>query len=174
MKFHLPQAILLLERGPLVVETLLHGLPEDWTMTNEGPDTWSPFDVIGHLVHGDRHDWMNRIEIILSSKSDKKFPPFDRFAQLKESKGKTTGQLLNEFKGIRAANIETLKKLKISDKQLKLTGLHPAFGEVTLKQLLATWVAHDMAHINQISRVMAKQYSEEIGPWINYMRVMKQ
>lgn len=174
MKFHLPQAIAVLERTPGVLEVLLRDLHDDWTMSHEGPDTWSPFDVLGHLIHGERHDWMERVDIILSARVDKKFPPFDRFAQFKESKGKTTGQLLNEFKGTRHANLERLKKLKLTEKQLKLTGTHPAFGEVTLRHLLATWAAHDLAHLNQISRVMAKQYKEEIGPWINYMRVMGQ
>jgi hypothetical protein len=173
MEFSLSKSIEILERTPEVLFQLLQNLHSDWTYGNEGADTWSAYDVIGHLIHGDKTDWINRAEMILSGKSERRFESFDRFAQFEESKGKSLSQLLNEFKTIRASNIERLRKLRITDGDLKKTGIHPSFGEVTLTQLLATWVVHDLDHISQISRVMAKQYKEEVGPWIAYLKILR-
>jgi hypothetical protein len=172
MEYKLTEAIEILERTPLVVEQMLSGLSDNWVINNEGPDTWSPYDVVGHLIHGEKTDWIPRMLIVLSDGGDKKFEPFDRFGQFSESKGKTLQQLITEFKEIRKQSLDTLKSKKLSDADMSKTGIHPAFGSVTLKQLLATWVVHDLAHITQIARVMAKQYSAEVGPWKVYLSVL--
>lgn len=172
MNFKLVSAIEVLERTPLVIEEMLKGLSADWVMNNEGPDTWSPYDVVGHLIHGEKTDWVPRMEIILSNTNDKKFEPFDRFAQLKNSKGKTLQQLIDEFKELRKNGVETLKLRKLKEQDLDKTGIHPEFGVVTLRQLLSTWVVHDLGHIAQIARVMAKQYKNETGPWRAYISIL--
>lgn len=171
MKFDLNKSVEILSCTPSVLESLLHNLSDTWLFSNEGPDSWSPFDIVGHLVHGEQTDWMERTNIILFSE-DKHFRKFDRFAQFEESKGKTITQLLAEFRKLREKNIEYLKSLALTEEKLALIGIHPAFGEVTLKQLLATWVVHDLNHIAQISRVLAKQYSDETGPWIEYLPLL--
>ncbi|WOK09470.1 DinB family protein [Imperialibacter roseus] len=173
MKFDLKKAIEVLERTPGVLNTLLDGLSADWTSSNEGGESWSAYDVVGHLIHGEKTDWIPRADIILSPEADKHFRPFDRFSQMGESGKKTLQQLLQEFSTLRKSNMERLRAMGISDEDLAKTGIHPAFGEVTLAQLLATWVAHDLNHIGQISRVMAKQYKAEVGPWVEYLRVMQ-
>ena len=173
MQFTLDKSIQILERTPAALRNLLDGISEDWTTPNEGGETWSVFDVMGHLIHAEQTDWMNRIQLILSSEPDKTFQPLDRFAQFTNSKGKSLTQLLTEFQDARKKNLNTMAMLNISVDQLALTGKHPAFGEVTLKQLIATWVAHDLNHLSQISRVMAKQYQVEVGPWIEYLRILK-
>lgn len=173
MKFSFEKSIEILERTPKTLEVLLTGLSEDWISNNEGEATWSVFDVIGHLVHGEKTDWIERTHIILSSEENKTFTPFDRFAQFKDSKGKTLAQLLKEFQELRTTNLQILKDLQIADPDLKKTGIHPSFGEVTLEQLLSTWVVHDLNHVSQISRVMAKQYKDSVGPWIDYLRILK-
>ena len=173
MIFSIEHSIEILERTPDVLESLLKNLSDDWVMNNEGVNTWSPFDVVGHLIHGEKTDWIPRMEIILSNQPNKSFVPFDRFAQFKESKGKTINQLLDEFKTLRMKNVEILKSKNISANDLKLTGKHPAFGEVTLEQLLSTWLVHDLNHIYQISRAMASQYKEDVGPWIEYLKVLR-
>jgi uncharacterized damage-inducible protein DinB len=173
MHYSFTKSIQILERTPAVLRALLSGIDEDWTMNNEGPDTWSPYDVIGHLIHGERTDWMQRILIILDETGDQKFKPFDRFAQFEESKGKTLNQLLDAFEQIRNTNLLHLKSLHLAENQLELKGIHPKFGEVTLRNLLATWVAHDLDHIMQIVRVMAKQYKVEVGPWMEYLRILQ-
>jgi uncharacterized damage-inducible protein DinB len=173
MEFSLEKSIPVLERTPAVLESLLKGLDQDWTHQNEGGDTWSPFDVLGHLVHGEMTDWPARINIILKPGGDKTFATFDRFAQFHESKGKTLQDLLAEFRRLRKANIEMLRGKNITEDMLRLTGIHPAFGTVTLQQLLSTWTAHDLQHIGQIVRVMARQYKENVGPWVQYMRVLQ-
>lgn len=173
MNFELNKSVELLERTPMVLETLLDGLSEEWTSVNEGEKTWSAYDVVGHLIHGETTDWIQRIKIILDENSDKKFKPFDRFAQFEESKGKPLKELLAEFKLLRATNILELRSLSINESLLTKEGIHPAFGKVTLKQLLATWTAHDLSHLAQISRVMAKQYKEDVGPWVNYLSILK-
>ena len=172
MTFSLDKSIELLERTPNVLRMMLLGLSADWTAVNEGGDTWSPDDVIGHLIHGERTDWIPRAEVILSESPDKTFTPFDRFAQFEESKGKSLAQLLDEFADLRSQNLERLRAFNLTDSDLAKTGMHPVFGEVTLSQLLATWTVHDLNHIAQISRVMANQYKTEVGPWIEYLRIL--
>lgn len=172
MNFHLTKAIEILERTPQVLTSLLNGLSSDWIQNNEGGETWSPFDVVGHLIYGEQTDWMIRAEIILSDKSVKNFAPFDRFAQFEKSRGKSISQLLDEFQNLRKQNLIVLKSKDLKSDDLKKIGIHPAFGEVTLQQLLAAWVAHDLGHIAQISRVMAKQYKEEVGPWREYIPIL--
>jgi hypothetical protein len=174
MAFTLKKSIEILQRTPDVLHILLHGISDDWTQHNEGGDTWSVFDVIGHLIHGEKADWVTRAEIILSESPDKKFEPFDRLVQFEESKGKTLPQLLDEFKLLRKENIERLLSKNLTEKDFNKTGLHPAFGKVKLSQLLSTWVAHDLDHIAQITRVMAKQYKEDVGPWIEYLKILRQ
>ncbi len=174
MKFSIHQSIEILERTPVVLQNLLEGLSAEWTSNNEGGKTWSAYDVIGHLIHGDKTDWLARAELILSENVEKKFQPFDRFAQFENSKGKTLKQLLDEFKEIRNANIKRLISLNITERNLEIIGVHPTFGEVTLSQLLSTWIVHDLDHISQIVRVMAKQYKNEVGPWIEFLKILKQ
>lgn len=156
-----------------MLEELMNGLPEEWIYSNEGENTWSPFDVVGHLIHGEKTDWIPRMRIILNDGNEKKFEVFDRFAQLKDSQGKTLSELLTEFRYLRMQNLEILKSINFNDSLLNRTGIHPAFGEVTLRQLLATWVTHDLSHLSQITRVMAKQHREEIGPWTAYFNIFK-
>jgi uncharacterized damage-inducible protein DinB len=173
MKYSFDKSIQILERTPYVLKTLLSGLSDDWTMQNEGGETWSPYDVVGHLIHGETTDWMQRLDVILDEQGEHKFKSFDRFAQFEESKGKSLIQLLDEFEDARNQNLVKFKSLQLKENDLDRIGIHPNFGEVTMRQLLATWVAHDLGHIGQIVRVMAKQYKEEVGPWIEYMRVLK-
>lgn len=172
MQFDLDKAYQILEKTPLVLETLLTGLSDDWTMNNEGPDTFSPYDVIGHLIHGEKTDWKARAMMILEHGESTTFVPYDRFAQFAHSKGKSLQQLLAELKELRARNLQWLRSLQLKSADLNKTGMHPDLGRVTLKQLLSTWVAHDLAHIAQVARVMAKQYKEAIGPWVEYLRIM--
>ncbi len=174
MKFSLHQSIEILERTPVVLQNLLESLSAIWTSNNEGGETWSAYDVIGHLIHGEKTDWLTRAELILSDDVEKKFQPFDRFAQFENSKGKTLKQLLDDFKEVRNANIKRLKSLNITERDLEKTGVHPTFGEVILYQLLSTWVVHDLDHISQIARVLAKQYKNEVGPWIEFLKILKQ
>src|SRR5262249_47273200 len=136
-------------------------------------ETWSAYDIVGHLIHGEKTDWIKRLEIILNDGPEKNFTPFDRFAQFEESKGKTMEQLLDEFQTIRDQNIRILKSKNITENDYPKTGIHPAFGTVTLVQLLSTWTAHDLAHINQVTRVMAKRYLHEVGPWREYITILK-
>ncbi len=172
MKYEITRSIEVLERTPFVLRAMLNGLSDEWIRCNEGKDTWSPYDVIGHLIHGEKTDWIPRMEIILSDSTNKTFAPFDRFAQFAESKSKPLQQLLDEFANLRRKNIDHLLAKKISEKDLVKKGIHPAFGQVTLSQLLSTWVVHDLNHISQISRVMSKQLKEQAGPWIEYLRVL--
>ena len=172
MNFHLPDAILILERTPAVFRSMLAGLPETWTAVNEGPDTFSPFDNVGHLSHAERADWIPRAQLILAQGAQRRFAPYDRFAQVRESQGKSLAELLDEFAQLRAANLTTLRDWKLTDRELALEGEHPEFGAVTLRQLLATWVAHDLGHVAQTARVLAKQYREAVGPWRAYLPVL--
>ncbi len=174
MTFHFDKSISILEKTPLVLKSLLSGLPDDWTQHNEGPDTWSPFDVVGHLVHGERTDWIPRIFIIMNDSDQKTFHPYDRFAQFEESKGKTLEALIMEFKQLRNQNLEQLKGFGLSESDYRREGVHPSLGPVTLANLLSAWVVHDLGHIAQISRVMAKQYKNEIGPWTAYLSIVSQ
>ena len=172
MDFDLPTGLAVLERTPGVLRSLLHGLPPAWTDATEGPETWSPYDIVGHMIHGERTDWIARAQIILAQGAERTFAPYDRFAQFRESQGKSLGALLDEFAQLRAENVRTLVGWRVTEEQLGLTGVHPAFGPVTLRQLLATWVAHDLGHLAQATRVMAKQYRDAVGPWRAYLPVM--
>ena len=174
MNFTLAKSIEILERTPNVLIAMLQNISADWTSNNEGKETWTVYDIVGHLIQGEKTDWIPRMEIILSDKPDKTFEPFDRFAQFEESKGKSLTQLLDEFKRLRKKNIEHLHSKKVINKNFEEKGIHPAFGEITLSQLLSTWTVHDLNHIAQISRVMAKQYKAEVGPWIEYLKILQQ
>lgn len=173
MQYNIKDAVSILGRTPKLLRAMLEGLPEEWLNNNEGEDTWSPYDVVGHLVHGEKKDWIGRMNLILSDAEDKTFKPFDRFAQFEDSKGKTITMLLDEFAELRKQNLNTLQEKGITEEDFDRTGIHPAFGEVKLSQLLATWVVHDLSHIAQISRVMAKQYKEAVGPWQEYLSILK-
>lgn len=173
MQHNLQHTISLLSRTPAALEALLRGLPETWTLQNEGEKTWSPFDIVGHLIHGERADWMPRAKTILQFGESKAFEPFDRWAQERESQGKSLAELLDEFAGLRLENLRELGALNLMPEDLARHGRHPALGVVTLSQLLATWVAHDLTHLHQISRVMAHQYREAVGPWSAYLGVLR-
>lgn len=172
MEFDLTAGIAVLERTPQTLKAMLGGLPSGWTDATEGPETWSPYVIVGHLIHGERTDWIPRAQIILAQGQQRRFTPYDRFAQFHESQGKSLADLLGEFARLREENLATLVGWRLSDAQLALEGEHPAFGPVTLRQLLATWVAHDLGHIAQTARVMAKQYRKAVGPWREYLPVM--
>ncbi len=163
----------LLTRTPAALDALLRDLTEEWTSRNEGEDTWSPFDVVGHLIHGERTDWMPRAKMILQFGETRAFEPFDRMGQVRESQGKSLGQLLDEFARLRSKNIGELRELNLRPEDLERRGRHPSLGVVTLSQLLATWAAHDLTHLHQISRVMAYQYREAVGPWSVYLGVLQ-
>ena len=166
------EASALLARTPRTLDAWLRGLPDGWLVAHEGGETWSAVDVVGHLIHGERTDWMPRVRWILEHGDSIAFEPFDRFAQRHESAGKTLADLLDEFARLRAASLRELAALPIDDLALGRPGLHPSLGAVTLRQLLATWVAHDLDHVTQIARVMAMQYADEVGPWRAYLRVI--
>jgi hypothetical protein len=170
---NLEETISLLSRTPQVLDALLRGLPEVWTLRNEGAESWTAFDVIGHLIHGERTDWMPRTRIVLESGESRPFEPFDRLAQKRESEGKSLEQLLDEFARLRAENLDALRALNLAPQDLERRGRHPALGSVTLSELLATWAAHDLSHLHQISRVMAHQYRDAVGPWTAYLGVMQ-
>ncbi len=172
MEFDVASGHSVLERTPHTLRAMLAGLPAEWITAIEGPETWSPYDVVGHLIQGERADWIPRARIILAQGDDRRFEPFDRLAQFRESTGKTFAELLDDFARLRAENIATLTGWQLTDAQLGWQGEHPAFGAVSLRQLLATWVAHDLGHIAQIARVMAKQYREAVGPWRAYLSIM--
>jgi hypothetical protein len=172
MELRVEDAVPVLRRTPGILRAMLDGLPDGWTDASEGPDTWSPYVVVGHLIHGERTDWIPRAEIILAQGPDRRFTPYDRFAQFRESEGKPLADLLDEFARLRAENVATLEGWHLTDTQLALTGEHPEFGSVTLAQLLATWVAHDLGHVAQTARVMAKQYREAVGPWAAYLPIL--
>jgi hypothetical protein len=162
----------LLARTPAALDALLRDLPDSWTLRNEGENTWSAFDVVGHLIHGDRTDWMPRARMILQFGETRAFEPFDRWGQARESEGKSLGQLLDEFARLRRESLAELHALNLRPEDLGRRGRHPALGVVTLSELLATWAAHDLTHLHQISRVMAYQYREAVGPWSAYLGVM--
>jgi uncharacterized damage-inducible protein DinB len=173
MEHHLEHTVALLSRTPAALHALLLDLPETWTLRNEGENTWSVFDVVGHLIHGERNDWMPRVQTILQFGETRAFDPFDRWAQQRESQGKSLGQLLDEFARLRSKNLAELDALDLGREQLDLRGRHPGLGTVTLSQLLATWAAHDLTHLHQISRIMAQQYREGVGPWSRYLGVLQ-
>jgi hypothetical protein len=169
--FDLGQAIPVLERTPAVLSNLLDDLPDDWTRVDEGPDTWSPRQVVLHLIHGERTDWIPRARIILKQGAYRKFDPFDRFAEL--SSERPLSDLLDEFGRVRGESVATLRGWNLKPQDLALTGVHPEFGDVTMRQLLSTWVVHDLSHIAQITRTMARAYTAAVGPWTAYFRVLQ-
>lgn len=166
------EAVALLERTPATLDTLLRGLPDGWIAAHEGGETWSPFDVVGHLIHGERTDWLPRARILLQHGEGRSFDRFDRFAQFEASKGRTLESLLDEFGELRQASLRELASLNLTAADLERRGRHPELGVVTLGQLLATWVAHDLDHLTQIARVLASQYADAVGPWRQYLRVI--
>lgn len=173
ISYSIDDAYVILSRTPAVLETMLSGLPDAWLQSNEGGETWSPFDIAGHLLHGERTDWIPRLAKVLGTDPDNHFTPFDRFAQFTESEGRTIIAIIKEFSDVRQQNLAVLQAAGITEADLdSRTGIHPHFGIVTLRQLLSTWVAHDLSHIAQIARVMAKQYKDEVGPWKEYLRIM--
>jgi hypothetical protein len=173
MEHNLDHTIKFLARTPATLDALLRDLPQTWTSVNEGKDTWSAFDIVGHLIHGERTDWVPRAKMILQFAETRAFEPFDRFAQARESEGKSLEQLLDEFARLRRENLTELRALNLRPQDLARRGRHPALGVVTLSQLLATWAAHDLTHLHQISRVMAHQYREAVGPWSQYLGVLQ-
>ena len=170
--FALEDAVAVLARTPGTLDALLRGLAEGLITANEGENTWSPFDVVGHLIHGERTDWMPRARIILEHGESRPFDKFDRFAHFAASHGRTVDSLLDEFATLRQENLRALAALRLTSADLDRRGRHPELGTVTLRQLLATWMAHDLDHVVQISRVLARQYSSEVGPWIAYLRII--
>lgn len=166
------EGVAVLARTPGILDAMLRGLPDGWIAANEGDNTWSPFDVVGHLIHGERTDWMPRAKMILEEGESRAFDAFDRYAQFAASEGRTLDSLLDEFATLRRDNLRELANLHLTAVDLDRRGRHPAFGVVTLRQLLATWVAHDLDHVVQISRVLARQYSTEVGPWRAYLRII--
>ena len=172
MAFSLDEARAVLERTPATLDALLRGLPDAWIHAREGPDAWSPYDVVGHLLHGEKTDWIARAEIIRTEGESRPFDPFDRFAMFEDSKGKTLGDLLDGFAALRARNLATLRSWNLQPEDFARRGTHPALGAVTLGQLLATWAAHDLSHLRQITRTMAKRYAAAVGPWAAYLPVM--
>ena len=167
------EAIAVLTRTPPTLNALLRGLPDTWVRCNEGNDSWSAFDIVGHLIVGERTDWVPRVRIILENGEARPFDPFDRLAQSKESKDKSLGQLLDEFARLRRKNLAALQALKLQAEDLTRRGRHPALGMVTLSELLATWAVHDLTHLHQVSRVMAYQYRDAVGPWSAYLGVLQ-
>jgi DinB superfamily len=173
IKHDLQQTISLLARTPATLDALLRDLPEAWTSTTEGQDTWTAFNVVGHLVDGERVNWMPRAKMILEQGDSRPFEPFDRMGHLRETQGRSLNQLLEQFAHLRSQNLAELRSWNLEQQDLERTGRHPAFGTVTLSQLLATWAVHDMTHLHQISRIMAHQYRDAVGPWSTYLGVLQ-
>jgi hypothetical protein len=172
MEFQLDQAKVILNQTPATLYSLLGKLPDDFLFANEGPDTWSPFDVLGHLIHGEETDWIPRAKMILEYGEARAFEPFDRFAMFEKSRGKSLLDLLATFERLRRESLETLEQLNLTPEMLSKRGTHPELGVVTLSQLLSTWVVHDLGHIGQIARVMARQYKQAVGPWQEYLPIL--
>jgi hypothetical protein len=172
MEFELDQAIEILSRTPDALNRLLRDLPDSWTMSDEGPGTWSAFDVVGHLIHGEQTDWIPRARIILEHGESRAFEPFNREAMFEKSKGKSLSDLLDSFESLRRNNLKALAEMGLTEEKFALRGTHPSLGVVTLEQLLGTWVVHDLSHIAQIARVMSKQYDKEVGPWKAFLPIL--
>ena len=173
MNFELEHAITVLSRTPATIKSLLLELPEPWAVQNEGAGTWSPYDILGHLIHAEHTDWIPRARIILEHGETRPFDPFDRFAMFEDSQGKSVAELLETFAQLRARSVNELESMNLTPDLLERRGTHPEFGVVTMKQLLATWVVHDLGHIRQVARVMAKQYRDAVGPWKAYLPVLE-
>lgn len=174
MEFQLEPAIEVLGRTPLTLNALLRDVSDPWIMQNEGPETWSPYDVVGHLIHGEQTDWIPRAKLILEYGESRPFEPFDRVAMFEKSKGKLIAELLDTFTQLREQSLRELESLNLTPELLEKRGQHPGLGVVTLKQLLSAWVVHDLGHIKQIVRVMAKQYRMEVGPWTAYLSILNE
>lgn len=172
MRYRFADALPVLRRTPAVLHGLLAGLPECWLEARDGPGSWSPFDVVGHLIHGERTDWLPRIEHMLRHGDTVAFPPFDRTAMFEASRGRSSEELLATFARLRAESLDRLVALGLTDADLTRRGTHPEFGTVTMEQHLATWVAHDLGHLAQIVRVMARQYADAAGPWQTYLPIL--
>ena len=172
MKYKLKESREILERTPYIIQAFLKNISSDWAKQNEGGESWSPYEILGHLIHGERTDWIPRCQIILDFGTSHPFTPFDRNAQKNESKGKSLSQLIDEFKKLRKENLAKLDAMELTEEDLEKKGMHPALGEVNLSELLASWTVHDLSHIAQIARVMAKQYRNEIGPWEEYLTIV--
>ena len=172
MDFQLNHAREILGRTPATLRAMIGDLPDEWVVSNEGPETWSPFDIMGHLIAAEEDDWIPRARIILEHGEGRAFDPFDRFAMFEKSRGKSLGDLLDEFERLRGENLRALQEMNLTPEKLGTRGKHPDLGVVTLSQLLSTWVVHDLGHIAQIARVMAKQYGEAIGPWRAYLPIV--
>lgn len=173
MKFDVEKAAEILRQTPYTLQRMLDGLSPEWTASKGDESNWAPYDVIGHLIHGEETDWIPRAEIILAQGEDRTFEPYDRLAQFERSIGKSLTDLLTEFAYLRSANIEKLIRWELTGEQLALRGTHPQLGEVTLSQLLATWVVHDLTHIRQIANYMARLYEYEVGPWKAYLSILQ-
>jgi hypothetical protein len=174
MKFDLALALPVLERTPQALDSLLRDLPAEWATATEEAGTWSPFDVLGHLIDGEETDWIPRVRIILSDGTDRRFEPFDRSRHLSRNRGRALGDLLQEFGTLRRANLTTLRHFRLTPMDLQRTATHPELGMVTLEQHLASWVVHDLGHLAQVSRAMARQYSDAVGPWKAYLPILHQ
>jgi hypothetical protein len=172
MNFELQHAKEILGRTPATVNSMLRDVPEEWLVQKEGPETWSPYDVVGHLIHGEETDWIPRAKLILEHGEARAFEPFDRVAMFEKSKGKSIAELLDTFAALRKENLHQLDEMKLTPALLEKRGKHPELGVVTLQQLLATWVVHDLGHVRQIVRVMAKQYRDAVGPWRAYLSIL--
>lgn len=173
MKFKIEQAVEILAQTPATVKSLLGNLSDDWTETASNSESWSPFDIVGHLIHGEETDWIPRAEIILAQGDNPVFEPFDRFAQFEKSKGKTLNELIETFAALRAKNLVILREMNLTEEKLQLKGIHPELGEVTLEQLLATWAVHDLNHIKQIVTTLAQKYDENVGVWKQYLSILQ-
>ena len=173
MEFHLPHTIALLSRTPAVLDALLRDLPEAWTLANEGSNTWSPFEIVAHLIYGEHVDWIPRARVIVQFGETKAFEPFDRSGHIPEMHGKSLGQLLDKFARARSESLDQLRAMNLQKADLERRGRHPAFGPVTLSQHLASWACHDLTHLHQISRAMAHQYRQAVGPWQAYLGVLQ-
>lgn len=173
MTFKIHEAVAILSRTPIIISALLDGISDEWLMNDEGENTWSPYEILGHLIHGEKTDWIPRATIILSEKADKTFIPFDRFAQLNEQNKKPIHDLIEHFKALRKENLQTLHSFNLDAQDLLKKGIHPELGSVNLTQLLSTWVVHDLGHLSQMTRVMAKQYKNEVGVWHAYLGILQ-
>jgi uncharacterized damage-inducible protein DinB len=172
MEFQLDQATEVLRRTPATLNALLRDLPSEWIASNEGLDSWSPFDVVGHLIHGEEADWIPRAKIILEYGETRSFESFDRFAMFEASRGKSLDELLSTFERLRGESLRELEKMNLTPELLGKRGLHPELGVVTLNQLLSTWVVHDLGHVGQVVRVMARQYGDAVGAWRAYLPIL--
>lgn len=172
MSFTVERSVEVLQRTPAALRALLGGLSAFWAHGNYGPDTFSPFDVVGHLIHGERANWMVRVRLILEQGESAAFPPFDRYAMYEASKGKSIDELLDSFAALRAENLDALRALALTPGQLELRGTHPQFGPVTLRQQVATWAVHDLGHLHQVAKAMAFQYRDEVGPWKELLTIL--